>query len=91
MIFSTIYSVLSSGLLSTFSIIIFILTILYSIALVVIVIMKRSIQSFWCLIIYIINLIFIFVSDKEGGFYYTTSILNIALSFILVNLTPRKE
>lgn len=91
MIFSTIYSALSSGLLSVFSIIVFILTILYSIALVVIVIMKRSLQSFWCLIIYIINLIFIFVSDKGGGFYYTTSILNIALSFILVNLTPRKE
>lgn len=91
MVFSTMFSVLSQGLLSAFSIIILLLTILYSIALIVMVIMKRSLQAFWCLLIYIINLIIIFISDKEGTFYYTTSILNIALSFILVNLTPKKN
>lgn len=69
--------------------ILLIFSILYALILAYIAFSNRTLEKIWALIIYIMNLIILFLT--EGTILYTCILLNITLSLILVIFSDHKK
>ena len=69
--------------------ILMIFSILYALLLAYIAFSNRTLGKIWALIIYIMNLIILFLT--EGAILYTGILLNVTLSLILVIFSDHKK
>ncbi len=69
--------------------ILIIFSILYALILAYIAFSNRTLGKIWALIIYIMNLIILFLT--EGAILYTGILLNVTLSLILVIFSDHKK
>ena len=69
--------------------ILMIFSILYALILAYIAFSNRTLGKIWALIIYILNLIILFLT--EGAILYTGILLNVTLSLILVIFSDHKK
>lgn len=69
--------------------ILMIFSILYALILAYIAFSNRTLGKIWALIIYIMNLIILFLT--EGAILYTGILLNVTLSLILVIFSDHKK